>query len=165
MPTVSRRTWSVPWFFIACAPFVQRFMTTCCSSVGSAITASSRPSTVVSMVIVAGSDARRSPTVSVTTDAADISPARRSLRRLNASTFLITALCAFPGGQDPLQVSTRTTTLADGGKRQLGVAKDGAEDVVELMRDPAGERSNGLEPLRLMQPRLKHLTLGLAALA
>src|SRR5262249_62336148 len=74
-------------------------------------------------------------------------------------------LCASPGGQDPLQVSTRTTPLADGGKRQLGVAKDGAEDVVELMRDPAGERSNGLEPLRLMQPRLKHLTLGLAALA
>jgi hypothetical protein len=34
----------------------------------------------------------------------------------------------------------------------LGVPKNGAENVVELMRDAAGERANRFQLLRLMQP-------------
>src|SRR3954447_3782335 len=50
---------------------------------------------------------------------------------------------------------------------ELNVADDRAQDIVEVMRDTAGERADGFEPLRLTQrcfePR--SLTFGAASLS
>jgi hypothetical protein len=41
------------------------------------------------------------------------------------------------------------TVLGEAGQRHLGIAEDGAEDVVEVVGDAAGKRADGLQPLRL----------------
>ena len=43
-----------------------------------------------------------------------------------------------------------------GGRDQLGVADDGAQQVVEVVRDAAGQRPDGLHLLRLPKPVLQH---------
>ena len=49
--------------------------------------------------------------------------------------------------------------------RHLAVAEDGGQDVVEVVRDAAGQRADGLELLRLAQLRFEPLALGLGVLA
>ena len=155
---------SVPWLSMAWAPLVQKFITTCCSSVGSAMMAAWPASSTTSIATVAGSDARNSSTASATTGSAAISLGRRSLRRLNVRILSITACARLPAVTIPCTCCSALLPPADARQRHFGIAENGAEDIVELVRDTAGERADRFEPLRLVQPRLQLLAIDLAAL-
>ena len=66
---------------------------------------------------------------------------------------------ALARGHDAVQVAPQTRARLRGAHRHLAVAQDGAEDIVEVVRDAAGKRANRLETLRAAQFLLCSFTL------
>jgi hypothetical protein len=73
---------------------------------------------------------------------------------------------ALAGGEDVVQVAAQPRAGRRVAQRHLAVAEDRAEDIVEVVRDAAGERAHGLEVLGAAQAALQgpQLFLGLLAL-
>jgi hypothetical protein len=74
-------------------------------------------------------------------------------------------LGAHAGGQRGIDVATQCRPFGGVLLRQLAVAENRRQDVVEVVRDAAGERADRLELLRLAQLQLEAVALGLGALA
>ncbi len=72
----------------------------------------------------------------------------------------------FAGGHDAVEIALQPRAFLRAALRHLAVAEDGAEDVVEIVRDATGERAHRLEPLRAAQLplHLSQLLLGVPAL-
>jgi hypothetical protein len=67
--------------------------------------------------------------------------------------------------QKPVEVNTRAVAFGDTAERELGVAHDRGQDVVEVVCDAAGHRADGLHLVRVPQVRLELGLLALRALA
>ena len=119
--------------------------------VAAAPTASLRRRDAARSATVAGSEARSSSTASAT-------PARTRTGRRSAlaaaaegEDLVDDALRALARRHDLPHVPPARGLPRGSPQRHLGVAEDRAEDVVELVRDAAGERADRLQPLRLAQ--------------
>ena len=73
------------------------------------------------------------------------------------------SLCPGRGLQHLVQVSARQAHGRDMPLRELAVAEDRAEDVVEVVRDAAGERAHRLHLLRLAKLRLQAVLVRLGS--
>ena len=158
--TASSATSSLPSARIACTAFAHRFITTWWICVGSPSTPAS-PAASLRLEPHAGrSDAATASSASSTTDCTCTGtrspmPLREKARMRSTSDFArwpaaiaasMWRRCSVPSGRALL--------------RQLAVAEDGRQDVVEVVRDAAGERADRLELLRLAQLLFEPLALG-----
>ena len=85
--------------------------------------------------------------------------------RLKARMRSTSDLARSPAADHGVEVAAQRRALGRLLLRHLAVAEDRGEDVVEVVRDAAGERAHRLQLLRLPQLPLEALALGLGALA
>src|SRR5262249_42559487 len=93
---------------------------------------------------------------------------RRALARIAATereNRFDECTAALARSQNLIEVAPKQGAPACAAARPLAVAEDGAEDVVEIVRDAPGERTHRFEPLRVAQTLLQLLLLVLLALA
>ena len=86
--------------------------------------------------------------------------------RLKASSWRVRPAARFGGALDLLDVGAARIAGVEAVEDQVGVAEDGREHVVEVVRDAAGEPADRFHLLRLAQLRLAvpQRLLGLPAL-
>src|SRR5580700_10057779 len=70
---------------------------------------------------------------------------------------------ALRGMHDVVEITPQGTACCSVLLRELAVADDGTQDVVEVMRDATGQRADRLHLLRLPQLRLETLVVRLGA--
>jgi hypothetical protein len=116
-------------------------------------------------VTLAGNDAATASSASSTTDCTCTGTRSAMPLRLNARMRSTSDLARIPAA------SAASTLRRSGGAfarvllRQLAVAEDRRQDVVEVVGDAAGEGADRLELLRLAQLQLEAVALGLGVLA
>ena len=153
----------VPRPSIACAALVQRFITTCCSSVGSPWTAAP-PASRLRSQRDGGGQRGANEIHCLCDDRLNENGAALPLAPAAEGEHLVDDVSrAFRRLEDLMEMPARIRGRCI--ERHFGRAQDDAEDVVELVRDSAGERAHGLQALRLREPRLQRLAFRLAPLA
>ena len=150
------RSVSVPPFGMASRAFTARLRMASSSSLGSTRTAHGSPGTSTlismsprserrSMSLRSGSSLARSMTVGVSV-----------CRRENVSSWRVETLAALRRGGDHVE-ETGLVVLAQAAAQALDAAVDDHQQIVEVMRDPAGQLADRLQPLRLAQRVLRRL--------
>ena len=137
-----------------------RFTSTCSSWLGSASTGG-RPSSTDTLRVTS------SPSVRSSSDVMSSSTSRRSStrlcttsRRLNTSSWFVSLDGALGGARHLLGVRAQRAVGGQPVDDEAGVAADDREEVVEVVRDAAGELAHALEALGLAQLSLEALALG-----
>ena len=136
-----------PCAAIAWAALVQRFMTTCCSRLGSPSTTASssgrrrrrRPSAAARRA-----GGRRSPRAA---GACGTGRCRCSVRRLKARIRSTMSRARSPAFLTSCTYRHARLFATQPAERHLGIAENGAEDVVEVVGDAAGQRAERLHAL------------------
>ena len=144
---------------------VQRFIATWCSWVASPTIAASPASRRFSRRTPGGSEAASSSSVSSITACTLIGTAFADAAAAEREDALDERLGAAAGMHHIVEVAAHDAAFGRGLLRELAVAEDRAEDIVEVVRDAAGERSHRFHFLRLAKLDFEPLLFRLGVLA
>ena len=135
-------------------------MTTCCSSVRSPISVASAGLQISAYRERRGKGSTHNSIASAIAVSARIRPVLALAATTEGQHLVHHVLRSLAGLHHLPDIAPRGRILSQRRLRHFAVTKDGAKDVVEFVSDAAGQRSDGFQPLRLVQAGLQRLALG-----